>query len=115
MSRSVLGRGERMRSVAWLVALAAVSMAWLAMTASPASAALAPNQVAPTLRADGQTLRWNQVSNVTSYALATKIPGLPTSYRTVTGTSTTPPVTAGTCCTAARSVTMVIAVLLVIS
>lgn len=50
---------------------------------------------APVLRVDGETLRWGRVADVDRYVLATTVPGEPTSYRVVTGLSTTPPAVAG--------------------
>lgn len=48
-------------------------------------------RLAPTLTVSGQTLTWTRVSSITSYVLATMVPGQPTQYSVVTGTSITPP------------------------
>lgn len=45
---------------------------------------------APVLVADGGTLRWSRVGRVTTYVLATKVPGQRDRYAVVRGTSTSP-------------------------
>lgn len=50
---------------------------------------------APTLTVSGDTLSWNAIGGVSSYVLATKVPGRSTAYSTVGGTSTTPPTVPG--------------------
>ena len=57
----------------------ALLIAVAAVLAQPGPAA-AQTQ-APALRADGQTLRWEQVASATRYVLATKKPGSATAYR----------------------------------
>jgi len=55
-----------------------------------------PSKQAPTLTVSGETLSWNAIGGVSSYVLATKVPGQSTKYSTVAGTSTTPPVVPNT-------------------
>lgn len=55
----------------------------------------APSGV-PVLHVDGQVLRWSTVAGISSYVVATKVPGRATSYRHVTGTSDTPAAVPGT-------------------
>jgi hypothetical protein len=50
---------------------------------------------APTLTVDGQTLRWNAVSNVSRYVFVRKVPGLADEYSVIKGTSITPPAVPG--------------------
>ena len=47
--------------------------------------------LAPQLSVSGQTLKWARVAWVTTYVVETKVPGQPTSYALVKGTSVTPP------------------------
>ena len=47
-------------------------------------------QAAPKLSSSGLTLSWTQVGSVTTYVLAIKVPGQPTRYTEVSGTSYTP-------------------------
>jgi hypothetical protein len=55
-----------------------------AATAAPASLA------APSLRVSPDTIAWNQVANVTTYVVVTKVPGKAFEYTVVSGTSFTP-------------------------
>ena len=52
-------------------------------------------QAAPELIVSGQKLVWNAVTGVSTYVLATMVPGSATSYSEVSGTSFTPPAVAG--------------------
>ena len=57
--------------------------------------------VAPTLARSGNTLTWNKIANYTSYVVATSLApegsgGRNTTYKTVSGTSHTPPAAPGT-------------------
>jgi hypothetical protein len=63
--------------------------AWLAHTSRQSG------KQAPTLTVSGETLSWSPIGGVSSYALATKVPGQGTKYSTVAGTSTTPPAVPG--------------------
>jgi hypothetical protein len=47
-------------------------------------------QSAPALTASGQTLTWKSIANVSTYVLATKVPGQADQYTEVSGTSVTP-------------------------
>jgi hypothetical protein len=47
-------------------------------------------QAAPAIIVSGKQLRWNAAVGVSAYVLATIVPGHPTTYTEVTGTSTTP-------------------------
>jgi hypothetical protein len=55
-----------------------------------------PSKQGPTLTVSGEALSWNAIADVSSYVLATKLPGQSTKYSTVAGTSTTPPAVPGT-------------------
>lgn len=60
----------------------------------------APATAAPAIRANGATLTWNKIGNINSYVIATSSApegssGRNTTYRTVTGTSFTPPAVPG--------------------
>ena len=48
------------------------------------------SQSAPALSVSGQTLTWKQITNVSTYVLATKAPGRADQYTEVSGTSVTP-------------------------
>jgi hypothetical protein len=52
-------------------------------------------KAAPELKASARTLSWNAVAGVSTYVLATKVPGHTTRYSDVTGTSFTPPAVPG--------------------
>lgn len=52
-------------------------------------------KAAPELKVSGQTLSWNAVTGVSTYILATIVPGKATQYSSVTGTSFTPPAVPG--------------------
>jgi len=52
-------------------------------------------QAAPELIVSGQKLVWNAVTGVSTYVLATIVPGSATAYSEVSGTSFTPPVAPG--------------------
>jgi hypothetical protein len=52
-------------------------------------------QAAPALTVSGQTLRWTQVANVTTYVLVSTIQGHAPQYSEVSGTSITPAAVAG--------------------
>jgi hypothetical protein len=60
-----------------------------------AAAATGNRLAAPVLRVSGNTVLWARVADVDRYVLATKVPGRPTAYRIVTGTSVTPPAVPG--------------------
>ena len=51
---------------------------------------------APAMSVSGTTVSWTPTSGVSSYVFARKVPGQATQYSIVNGTSTTPPVIAGT-------------------
>ena len=53
-------------------------------------------QAAPELLASGQKLEWNAVTGVSTYVLATIVPGSATIYSEVSGISFTPAAVAGT-------------------
>ncbi len=48
-------------------------------------------QAAPAMSVSGQTLAWNAIAGVSTYVLATQVPGKAEQYSVVSGTSTTPP------------------------
>jgi hypothetical protein len=50
---------------------------------------------APVITVDGQTLRWNAVSNVNRYVFVRKVPGMADEYSVIKGTSITPPAVPG--------------------
>ncbi|HEY2282091.1 MAG TPA: hypothetical protein VGH60_00910 [Solirubrobacteraceae bacterium] len=52
-------------------------------------------QSAPALSVSGQELTWQPVANVSTYVLATKVPGKAVQYTEVSGTSVTPVAVAG--------------------
>ncbi|HEY2535904.1 MAG TPA: hypothetical protein VGI24_02865 [Solirubrobacteraceae bacterium] len=52
-------------------------------------------QSAPALSVSGQKLTWQSVANVSTYVLATKVPGHAVQYTEVSGTSVTPAAVAG--------------------
>jgi hypothetical protein len=88
-------------TVGYRVRTSAVGSAWSAEV--PISYAPAPveseapdPQSAPALTVAGQTLTWNAVAGAQTYVLATDVPGHPNQYSVLSGTSTTPPVVAGT-------------------
>ncbi len=65
----------------------------------PASAPTPPpanTKEAPTITVSGQTLHWNAVAGVSSYAFVRKVPGQADQYSILSATSVTPPVTPGT-------------------
>jgi hypothetical protein len=66
--------------------------AWSAEQAiSYASASGTDKQAAPALSVSGLTLTWSAIPNVATYILATDVPGQPSQYSVLSGTSTTPP------------------------
>ncbi len=71
-----------------------VSIAYPAITETPTANAPDP-QAAPTITASGQTLKWDEVANVSTYVLVTKVPGQAEQYSVVSGTSITPPAVPG--------------------
>jgi len=50
---------------------------------------------APTVTVSGNTLSWNKIGSVSSYAFVRKVPGQEAQYSTINGTSTTPAVVPG--------------------
>ncbi len=52
-------------------------------------------QSAPALAVSGLTLSWKKITSVSTYVLATKVPGHATQYTEVSGTSVTPPAVPG--------------------
>ncbi len=52
-------------------------------------------QAAPRLSVSGQTLTWAAIGSISTYVLASKIPGEPEQFTEVTGTSVTPAAVAG--------------------
>ncbi len=54
------------------------------------AASTSNTQSAPALSVSGQTLTWQQITNVTTYVLAIKVPGHANRYTEVSGTSVTP-------------------------
>ncbi|HKG37810.1 MAG TPA: glycosyl hydrolase [Conexibacter sp.] len=50
---------------------------------------------APTMSISGTTVKWTGISGVGSYVFVRKVPGQPTQYSIVSGTSVTPPAVAG--------------------
>ncbi len=67
-----------------------VAVYYPAPGAPEAPAAQTDRQAAPALSASGLQLGWSQVADVTTYVLATTVPGRQTSYSEVTGTAATP-------------------------
>jgi Glycosyl hydrolase catalytic core len=65
-----------------------VSITYPAVTVDP--------KTAPKMAVSGNTVSWTAIPGVSSYVFARKVPGQATQYSTVTGTSVTPPVVAGT-------------------
>jgi hypothetical protein len=61
----------------------------------PAAGATTDKQAAPALSVSGQTLTWSAIPNVTTYILATDVPGKAPQYSVVSGTSTNPPAIPG--------------------
>lgn len=55
----------------------------------------ATTQAAPSVSVSGLALSWKQVGNVTTYVLATKVPGHEEQFTEVSGTSVTPPTVPG--------------------
>lgn len=54
------------------------------------AASTSDTQSAPALTVSGQTLTWQPIANVSTYVLATKVPGQADQYTEVSGTSVTP-------------------------
>jgi hypothetical protein len=54
------------------------------------AASTSNSQSAPALSVSGQTLSWKAITNVSTYVLATKVPGHANQYTEVSGTSVTP-------------------------
>ena len=54
------------------------------------AASTSNSQSAPALSVSGQALTWQQITNVSTYVLATKVPGHANRYTEVSGTSVTP-------------------------
>jgi hypothetical protein len=92
------------RTVTYAVRTAIVGSAWsreakIAYPSAPAPAATvaATNPLAaPKLAVNGQTIQWTKVAGVDSYYYVIKVPGTPDAYKSVTGTSITPPAVPGT-------------------
>lgn len=59
------------------------------------SAPKSPDLFAPALTVSGQTLTWTRVANISTYVLATRVPGQAEQDTEVSGTSVTPPAVAG--------------------
>jgi hypothetical protein len=81
-------------TVSYSVRTAVTGSAW-SKTVAIAYPKAADAQAAPALSVDGQTLRWTQVADATSYVLVTKVSGEADKYEQVNGTSATPAVRAG--------------------
>ncbi|HWI70318.1 MAG TPA: hypothetical protein VNT55_00070, partial [Baekduia sp.] len=83
------------KTVSYALRTAVVGSAW-SNEAKIAYAAPAQSATdAPTLSADGQTLRWTKVAGVNDYYYVIKVPGTADVYKSTTGTSLTPPAVAG--------------------
>ena len=62
----------------------------------PASSPPSDPQTAPIITVSGQTLTWEQIANVNTYVLVSKVPGQADQYTTVSGDSITPTAVPGT-------------------
>lgn len=83
------------KTVTYALRTAVVGSAW-SNEAKIAYAAPAQSATdAPTLSADGQTLRWSTVAGVADYYYVIKVPGTADVYKSTTGTAVTPPAVAG--------------------
>jgi hypothetical protein len=78
-------------TVAYNVRTAVTGSAWSKTVSITYTDLAAARRAAPVMQVDGQTIRWNQVADVTRYVFVTKAPGAEDKYEYVTGTSYTPP------------------------